>query len=385
VKQILSAALAITASAAVACAPPAPRTAADVPPIAVSMGRAEVTALASSFEAGGVVRAKSTAVIASRVMAPILAVHVRPGDRVRRGAALVTLDARELTANQTRATAALTSAIEAARATEADIRSADAALGLARATYDRMRTLHEKRSATTQELDQATSGLQLAEAQLSAARARAAAATAARDEAQAAVEAASVATSYTILTAPFDGVVTERSVDPGSMAQPGASLLTIEDPSAFRLEVPMDEARAGQIAVGARAEVHLGSEDRDVPWTSGRVSEIARVDPATHSFVVKIELPGGSNLRSGIFGRARFDGPSTQALTIPAAAAIRRGQLTFAYTVDSENRARLQPISPGKVASDRVEVLAGLREGEPVVVNPPLSLSDGARVAGDRQ
>jgi RND family efflux transporter MFP subunit len=385
VKQILSAAFAITASAVVACTRPAPRTVADAPPIDVSMGRAEVTSFPSSFEAGGVVRARSTAGVASRVMAPILAVHVRPGDRVRRGATLVTLDARELTVNQTRAAAALTSAIEAARATEADVRSADAALALARATDDRMRTLHEKRSATTQELDQATSGRQQAEAQLSAARARAAAATAARDEAQAAVEAARVATSYAILSAPFDGLITERFADPGSMAQPGASLLTIEDPGSFRLEVPMDEARTGQIAVGARAGIRVGSEDRDGSWTAGRVSEIARVDPAAHSFVVKIDLPGGSNLHSGVFGRARFDGPPTQALTIPAAGAIRRGQLTFAYTVDSESRARLQPISPGKVVGDRVEVLAGLREGEPVVVNPPPSLSDGARVAGDRR
>jgi RND family efflux transporter MFP subunit len=318
-------------------------------------------------------------------MAPIVAVQLHPGDRVRRGAPLVTLDARELVANQTRATAARTSAIEAARATEADVKSAEVVLVLARATDDRMRMLHEKRSATTQELDQATSGLQMAESQLSAARARAAAATAARDEAQAAVEAARVATSYTVLTAPFDGIVTQRSVDPGSMAQPGATLLTIEDPSAFRLEVPLDEARAGQITVGAPADVRIGSEDHDVPWTAARVSEIARVDPAAHSFVVKIDLPRGSDLRSGVFGRARFKGPSTQALTIPAAAAIRRGQLTFAYTVDSDNRARLQPISPGRSAGDRVEVLAGLREGEPVIVHPPLSLSDRARVEGARR
>ncbi|HET9267767.1 MAG TPA: hypothetical protein VFO31_06370, partial [Vicinamibacterales bacterium] len=73
--------------------------------------------------------------MASRMMAPILDVHVRAGDRVRRGAPLVTLDSREVTANRSRATAAFASATEAAHASESDVRSAEAAVVLARATH----------------------------------------------------------------------------------------------------------------------------------------------------------------------------------------------------------------------------------------------------------
>src|SRR5262249_30626226 len=173
--------------------PPAQREERAPPAIHVTTRKAAVSDVPSSVEAGGVVRARLTASIASRVMAPIVAVHVSPGDSVRRGDALVTLDARERTANHTRAAAALTSAVEVARAAESDIRSAEATVALARKTFDRTRTLADRRSATAQELDQATSSMESAEAQLRSGRARAAAAVAARDAAQASVDAAAVA------------------------------------------------------------------------------------------------------------------------------------------------------------------------------------------------
>ena len=354
-------------------------------PVAVTTVQAQLASVESSFEAGGVVRARSTAAIASRMMAPILQVHVRPGDRVRRGAPLVTLDSREATANRSRAAAATASAVEAARVAESDVRSAQANVVLARATHGRIRTLHDKRSATPQELDQAVSALDAADAQLNGARARMAAAAAARDAALAASESAAIATSYAVLTAPFDGLVTERSADPGAMAAPGVPLLTIEDASAFRLEVAVDEARATHVTVGQTVDVRIGDAQAAHFWTgAARVGEIARLDPASHSFVVKLDLPAAPAPRSGVFGRARFAGPARQALVVPAAAAVRRGQLTFVYTVGADNRARLQPISPGVETGERIEVLAGIREGDRVITNPPAALSDGTPVTGGR-
>jgi RND family efflux transporter MFP subunit len=375
----------VLAAMAASCTTPSTKGPSETPAVAVSTATAALTDVASSFEAGGVVRARSTATIASRVMASIVDIAVRPGDRVRRGALLVTLDARELIASRARAAAALTSAEEAARAAESDIRSADAAVTLARTTYDRTRTLREQRSATPQELDQAAEVLEAAEAQLRSSRARAAAATAGRDAAHAALEGATVASSYAVLTAPFDGLVTERSVDPGSMANPGVTLLTLEDTTAFRLEVPLDEARAAHIEVGQQAQVFLGTgvQDVDARRMTGQVREIARVDPTAHSFVVKLDLPSAEGLRSGAFGRARFMRPPHRALTIPASATLRRGQLTFAFVVSADKRARLQPLSLGEAVGDRIEVLAGLREGDRVVVSPPAIVADGMRITGD--
>jgi multidrug efflux pump subunit AcrA (membrane-fusion protein) len=383
-KTILVIVLAGSATVTGACQEPSAPQRATAAPIAVSTARVTSTALASSFEAGGVVTSRTTAVIASRIMAPIAAVHVRAGDRVRRGAPLVTLDGRELDANRARASATLAAAAESQLAAESELRSAQAALTLARATHDRIRRLHDQRSATPQELDQAVSALDVADAQVTQAQARRSAAHAAHDAARAASDAAGIASSYATLSAPFDGVVTERAVDPGSMANPGTPHVTLEEGGALRVEVSLDESRAATVKVGDTVTVHVDQEAYPDPL-SGRVSEIARVDPAAHSSVVTIDLPAMNGLRSGLFARARFTGSPRTTLTVPASAAIRRGQLTFVFAVDSENRARLRAVSPGITDGERVEILAGLRADDIVIINPPPALTDGAAITGSRR
>jgi multidrug efflux pump subunit AcrA (membrane-fusion protein) len=342
---------------------------------------AEVTDLASSIEAGGVVRSRLTALIASRVMAPIVEVRVRAGDRVRRGDVLVMLDARDLRANDARAQATTLSAVESVRAAEADVRAAESAAQLARLTHDRVATLQAKRSATNDELDQAVATLATAEAQHAAAQARLAAATAGREAAKAAADAAAVTTTFATLTAPFDGIVTQRTAEPGSMAAPGASLLTLEDPTTYRLEVQLDDTRAAQVARGGNVGVQL--DDRDASMT-GHIVEIARVDPTSHTFLVKVDLPAGLAVRSGQFGRATFAGPSRRALTIPVSALVRRGQLTFVFVLGPDQHTHLQPVSIGTITGDRVEVLAGVRRSDRVVIAPEPSLADGTAVAEKR-
>jgi hypothetical protein len=173
-------------------------------------------------------------------------------------------------------------------------------------------------------------------------------------------------------------------VDPGALATPGMPLVTLEDASTFRLEVPIDEARSGFVTPGQQVDVRVDgpSAPAAAEWLRGRVAEIARLDPASHTFVVKIDLPPGACTRSGVFGRARFSGPPRRALVVPRSAVIPRGQLSFVYLVDADSRARLRAISPGAEDGDRREVLAGVHEKDVVVSAPPPSLTDGARVAG---
>jgi multidrug efflux pump subunit AcrA (membrane-fusion protein) len=335
---------------------------------AVQTAPVESTDMPQRFEAGGIVRARATALVASRVLAPIVDVHVKPGDRVRRDQLLVTLDARDLDAANVQAAGMASAADKSAEAADADVRSAESNVTYAHATFDRIRTLHEKRSATAQELDQAASALAGAEAQRDSAQARVAAAHATRDAARAGARAASVTATYARLTAPFDGLVTERRADPGSLATPGAPLLVLEDASAFRLEAPLDEARATLIAVGQAADIRFDTAPDRV--MHAQVAEIARIDPVSHAFVVKLDLRGASDLQSGLFARASFDGPMRRALTIPASALVRRGQLTFVYAIAVDGQAVLHPVSVGAASGSRVEVLAGLDERDRVVTRP---------------
>jgi len=367
-----------------ACSSPHPESATETAAVPVAIARAQMVDVHVRYEAGGIVRASKTALVASRIMAPITAVHVRAGDHVRRGATLLTLDGREIDANASRATAASSAASETVRAAEADVRAAEAAVLLARATNERVQTLLAKRSATPQEADQTAAALSSAQAQAEGAHARLSAAAAAREAAAAAADTARINATYSVLAAPFDGVVTERRVDPGTLASPGQPVLTLEDPSTFRLEVPIDEARAALVTVGGLAGARIDEEtvDRGEGWVQGRVSEVARLDPTSHTFLVKIDLPAGTCTRSGLFGRARFIGAARRALVLPASAIVSRGQLSFVYVIDAENRARLRAVSTGAEDGDRREVLAGVRESDRVVANPPASLTDGVRVSG---
>lgn len=368
----------------VACQAPAEKPAEKAAAsVAASLGRVEAVDWPSAYEAGGVVRARQVAVVSSRVVAPVVEVRVKAGDRVSRGQVLIRLDAREVGAQAIRASASATGMRLSLEAAQAERRSAESAVVLARATHTRIKGLLEKNSATAQELDQAVAVLAGAEARLAGATAHVAEAEAGVAGAKAGEEMAAVGASYAVLTAPFDGLVSNRQVDPGSMAAPGVPLLTIEDASAYRLEVRVDESRAHLVAPGTAAEVRIdrGSSEDD-GWAPANVAEVASVDPALHSFVVKLDLPKSADLRSGVFGRARVMGPSERVLAVPAAAVVRRGQLTLAFVVDAGGAARLRMLSPGRESEGRVEVLAGLKEGDRVVLAPADAIADGTPIAG---
>src|SRR5690606_24250227 len=113
------------------------------------------------------------ALVTSRLMAPVREVHVAPGDVVRQGQVLVTLDARDLQAQARQAAGGETAAQQARAAIDAERQAAQAALALATISHDRMAALHARRSATPHELDDATAVLRAAEAQVAAIDARA--------------------------------------------------------------------------------------------------------------------------------------------------------------------------------------------------------------------
>jgi len=347
--------------------------------VPVQVGRSQVTAAPTWYEAGGVLTARQTAVISSRVMAPITGVLVGAGQRVRRGQPLVELDAAAVTAEAERSSAALEGARASVRAAASDEVAAEAAVTLARATHDRIARLQAERSATAQELDEATVALQQAEARLAMVRAHGDAAMRGVEAAEAAARSADITRSWSRLAAPFDGIVADRHADPGTMAMPGQPLLTLERDGAVQLEARVDASQASGLAVGQPADVRV-DDGTESPWMPGRIAEIARVDPASHTFLVTVDVDAPPAWRSGLFGRARFSGPDSGRLTMPSAAVVTRGQLTFAYVVGADDHARLRLVSLGDVAGDRTEVLAGLADGDRVVLNPAAGLADGALV-----
>lgn len=348
-------------------------------PLPVTTAVATMRERSETFEVGGVLQGRAHATIASRLIASVTSVGVRAGDRVRAGQVLVVLDDQDLAARAAEARAGETASSRRLDAARSEQAAAEAAAVLARATYRRIADLYEQRSATAQEHDEARAAVQAADARLAAVEAGVAEAEAGVAGAQAGRTAAEAGAGFARITAPFDGVITERTVEPGQMVTPGMPLIRLEDTSGLELEVHVDESRAAWVEPGATVPVMVGRADGPMEQP-GRVTEISRaVEADMRAVLVTIALTEAGDLRPGMFGRARLPGPSERVLSMPAAALVRRGQLTSAFVV-GDGRARLRLVRVGRQTDGQVDVLAGLTAGERVVVDPPAELRDGAWV-----
>jgi RND family efflux transporter MFP subunit len=375
-RRLVAAAIALGAAACGGAHEPARPESARA--VEVRTAVAAASSVPSIFEASGTVRARTTAVVASRILAPVSALRVEPGDRVRRGDLLVQLDDRELEAGRQRAQAAVIAAERGVAVAAAQAKSAASALDLAAATHTRISTLRGRNSATPQELDQAVAALRGAQAQVDAAASGQAQASASLELARASASGSRIAASYARVTAPFEGTITETLVEQGNLVSPGTPLVRIEDTSGLRADVTVDESRAASISIGQEVEVLVGSATGPL---EGRVYEIVRaVDPATRNFVVKVALAGAPPLRSGAFARVRFAGPARTAVTVPAGALVRRGQLTMVFVVEAGDRAHLRMVDVAPAPGGLLEVRAGIAAGDRVVVDPPAPLEDGMPV-----
>src|SRR5512140_285872 len=227
------------------------------------------------FEAGGVVRARTTATLVSRILADIDSILVKPGDRVRAGQLLIRLDARDLQAQRAGAEAGLAAAEQGVKAATTNRDAALAGLAMATATHKRVSELRAKNSATPNEYDQAVSGLHEAESRAAGAEAVIHQAEAGVEAARAGLRGATVGASYADITAPFDGVVTEKKVEVGNMATPGAPLMVVEDTRAFRLEVRLDESRVAALDRAKPVDVVIDSLGGDQAGAAGQPATIA--------------------------------------------------------------------------------------------------------------
>jgi len=313
----------------------------------------------------GTVRASETAQVSAQMMGNLMSVNVREGDSVSQGQVLATLDPIQAQAGMERAQAALAAA-------QHEISAADTERSLAESTLKRFDTLYQRKSVSPQEYDEVKARYQGALARAEAAQAGAAQAKAAAMQAQ-------TSFGYTKVRAPFEGVVTERRVDPGMLATPGMPLLTIESAGRYRLEAAVDEASLRFVRIGESVRVEVDAYPGHS--LSGKVSQIVpTADPNTRTFLVKIELPASPILRSGLFGRASFSRGERNSLTIPRTAVVDRGALRGVYVVGPDQIASLRYSAVGQTINEDLEVLSGLNANEAVVLAPGDREIGGKRV-----
>jgi multidrug efflux system membrane fusion protein len=352
------------------------RAAPAAPIITVSVVAPAIQQWPMNYEATGTVRARSSAIIAAKWMGYVREVKVQVGDRVRDGQLLVVLDARDLDASANQAAAAREEVRNGFPEADSAVAAARANLDLVQATFKRMNELYEKKSISDQEFDEASAKLKAAQAAFEMVRAKRTQMDAKLAQADQEVRAAQVTRSYAEVVAPFSGIVTAKSVDPGNLAAPGAPLLTIER-DGYRLEASVEESKLSAIRTGQPVSVTLDGINRTI---DARVSEIVpSVDAASRAYTVKIDLPAEPGLRSGIFGRAKFQLGSRPVLAIPVGAVTERGQLQSVFVAEN-GVARTRLITLGDKANQQIEVLSGLSAGEKVIAPVPQGLTDGTRV-----
>lgn len=243
----------------------------------------------------------------------------------------------------------------------AELTRAEAEADNAKAHLKRMRDLFTQDSVARQELENAERTFKVAEANRAAARTR---------------------VSYSVVTAPFDGLVTEKLIHAGELASPGRPLLKLEDPQRLRLEVTVAEGDLKSLSRDDRVPVTIDALTGQS--LAGSVAQILPTgDPATHTVLVKIDLPPTSGLKTGMFGRMQLDKGTGRTLVVPRTAVIERSDLTGVYVVGSDSLAHLRWVKLGRPVGDQVEVLSGLNQGERVLMQGRQG-NEGVRVEADQ-
>lgn len=303
-------------------------------PVGVETEAARIGPAIESIYASGVVDFVRQARIAPVVNAPIRAVRVAEGDRVRAGQVLV-----ELVAGPEEATAL----------------QLEAQASQARAAYNRTDRLFRLDFAAAAAREDALRQYQAAQAAARAARERL------RD--------------YRI-AAPFDGRILRRDAEPGDLAQVGKILFVLADPASLRITADIDERDAGRMRAGLDALVRSDAfPGRQFP---ARVVEFTPQGDATaRVFRARLRLDPDSALRPGMTVEVNIVLERRDRAVLAPANSVRDGALW----VVAEGRARRRPVQAGVQGGDRIEIRSGLRAGEQVIVDPPAGLRDGARVA----
>lgn len=334
---------------------------ADEPPAAYPDTRFEVITsnLSEWVEYDGVVDSRNRIDVIPLVTGRVKSVHVRAGQRVKHGDILLELESEDFLARR--------------RVAQSRLNTARANLERMEREHQRIQRLHEDKLASAHDLGAATANWKSALAEF--------------DGAEAAVKDAATQLGYTTLTSPIDGIVADKSVNPGDFATPGLAsgrdvtegpvLVTLYDPDSMWIETRIPERFAREVEPGRPARVTIGAAGLAIEAEFAEVVPV--VDQATRSFIARIDLPSANGLKLGMLGRVHFASGSRSTIIVPSSALLKRGQLDVVF-IDNLGSAELRLVRTGRQERDGIEVLSGLTAGERIVLNPTESLRDGDRL-----
>lgn len=391
----------------------------------------KLAAAKSGLMASGKVVPDQEVQLVSKLAGKVAQVKVTEGSKVKKGDELVKLEEDDLVLQVKQAESGiaasqakladvkagareqeirgLQAAVAATSATleqaKAGLEMAKSAYSMAQTSYNRTKSLFENGAVSqaemdrvSLELDKAKSSLDQANAQQNAMKDQLSGAQAKLDlvksgatantvkalqadvnRAQSALELTKNSLGQTSIKAPIDGMVVLRNIEPGEMAQPGVSLLTLVKMDQVQIQVSVAQEHINEVKQGASVDVRLaGAGDKVFKGTVEFVSPVS--DPNSSTFPVKVKVGNPQGLlRAGMVAEVYFNGGTPAMLEIPKSSLIKKDNKSYVFTYDS-GAAHLVEVNTKEKNQDWLYVVSGLKEQAQVVINPTDTLKDGSAV-----
>jgi RND family efflux transporter MFP subunit len=352
-----------------------PSVSADTPPRAavVQVRRAP---LSNTLSIAGEFLPYQEVELHAKVAGYIRNINVDIGDRVHKGQVLAVLEIPELVAQLQAAAARVRHSQEEITHAKNDVSRAEADHAALHAGAARLRQASEARPGliAEQELDDATAKDRSAEAQVEAAKSALSASRQQLEVSQADQQHYAALSEYSRITAPFDGVVTWRYADTGSLIQAGTSnvssmpVVKLSQVNVLRLRIPVPESLAASVHDGEPVDIRVKATDKHFSGKVMRSTEA--LDRSTRTMQVEVDVPNQHyKLTPGMYAdvslRVQND---PNALTLPLQAISRGADKTTVLLVNSQNHVEEREIHTGIEGSDRIQILSGLNEGDRVIV-----------------
>ncbi|MBP1618648.1 MAG: efflux transporter periplasmic adaptor subunit [Bacteroidetes bacterium] len=305
----------------------------------------------------GEITAKQTASISTRMMGYIRKIYVKPGDRVAARQPLVAISSDEVNAKKAQVQAIIVEAEAAAKNAQKD--------------YERYKVLRSQNSVSDKELENVALQNTSMQAKVQMAKQQ--------------LREVNAMLSYSNITAPFSGTVTQKMMDEGSMANPGMPILTIEQNGELQVVASVPENYIQYVKIGDNVKVDLKSVDASF---DGKITELSpSASNSGGQYAMKIAIPAEkkANIRAGMYANILIPNKLAKDVNgkvmLETSSIVYREQLTGVYVVDGQNQAILHWIRLGKTSDNLVEALSGIEPNDKIISKADGKLYNGRKVA----
>ncbi|WP_159522208.1 efflux RND transporter periplasmic adaptor subunit [Sunxiuqinia indica] len=300
----------------------------------------------------GKLAAEKQSDLSTRIMGQVNRIYARPGQKVKQGDLLLQIRNQDILAKKAQVEANMVEAETAFESAEKDLK--------------RFESLYKSGSASDKEIDDMRSRYQMAKARLDAV-----------NQMQKEVE---ESLRYAAIRAPYSGIITGKFIQEGDMANPGMPLLSIENPSQWKVVARIPESDIARLELNDSVKVHFKAADG--LELNGVIAEINPSSANTgNQFEAKVLLTDNNKqLYSGMYATVLYAHGSKPLIMVPKTALIQKGQLVGLYAVSQTGNAQLRWVKTGKSYNDSIEILSGLMDGESYIQTSNGKLFDGALV-----